>query len=489
MPELYPYQRVGSAFLATARAALNGDDMGVGKTPETIRAVQLLAAAGESVTPALIVCPRTVKKVWAEKLAEWAPELRVTVPKAGTPAAVAGCEQVRAGQADVLVLNYEALANVSRLAPYGSVRLEGCTNCDPLSNRSPARCQRERKAANEIPWRTVIADEAHNVLDPKAQRVRALWALADGAEFRFALTGTPPEDPSRLWTLMRFVSPGEFARKSAFVDRYVETAPNIWSGFDEAVGFRADRREEFDRFFLPRFIRRPKAAVLPDLPPKTYLRRDVELGQKQRRAYDQFREGLIAEVNNGTIFALNPLAKVTRLRQFACSFATVNDAGGVDLDEPSSKLDDLEDVLAELGNRQAVIYAVYKDLLRLAEARLGTVGRITGDENDAQRSDAVDKFRAGDLQLMLCTFGAGGEGIDGLQVADTVILLQRSWSPSANKQAEDRLHRLGQNSNVTVVDLVTVDTVEERVLATLEEKGARFEDLVRDADMLRRWLA
>ncbi len=488
---LYPYQRVGAAFLATARAALLADEMGTGKTPQTVRALQLLAAVGESVFPALVVCPASVKRVWATEFTKWAPGVRVEVPRSGTSAAETAIAGVRNGSTDVLVLNYESLPNVSRLAPYGSVRLEGCVNCDPLSKRAPARCQKERKVANEVAWRTVIADEAHRIKEPKTQTTRALWSLGDGAEFRFALTGSPlANTPEDLWSVMRFVSPAEYARKTAFVDRYVLTEPNIWSGYPDAIGFRADARAELDKFFLPRFIRRPKAAVLPDLPPKTYMRRDVDLTGKQAKVYDDMRRALVARLDAGTIYAQNPLMELLRLRQFASAYGEADGVGGMRLSEPSSKLDALEEVLDELGSKQAVVFAESRQLIDLAAARLASgVARITGEVPEEERATNLAAFQAGDVRILLCTIGAGGVGLD-MSAADTAIFLQRSFNAVLNTQAEDRIHRIGQESdNVTIVDLVTANTVEDHVLEALATKAAKLEDLVRDADTLRRWLS
>lgn len=486
-PRLYPYQRTGAAFLVTARQALLADEMGVGKTPETIRALQLLDAVGEAVFPAIVVCPASVKRVWEREFEKWWPAARVVVPRSGTVNARQAIEQ----GADVTVLNYEALLGVSRLAPFGDTRLEGCTNCDPLSKRSPARCEREKKPANEVAWRTVIADEAHRAKDPSAKSTRALWALGDAAEFRFALTGSPiANSPEDLWAVMRFVAPAEYARKTAFVERYVEMLPNVWSGYGTAVGFKAETRAEFDKFFLPRFLRRPKAAVLPDLPPKTYMVRDVELSGKQRTAYDEMKRALVARIDDGTIFAANPLMELLRLRQFAAAYGEADGENGMLLSEPSSKLDALEAVLAELGDRQAVVFAESRQLIDLAYTRLeGRAARITGAIPEQDRAINLEGFQQGQVPVLLCTIGAGGVGLD-MTAADTCIFLQRSFNAVLNAQAEDRIHRHGQTSdNVTVVDLVTRGTVEEHVFDALAEKAAKLEDLVRDADTLRRWLS
>jgi SNF2 family DNA or RNA helicase len=107
----------------------------------------------------------------------------------------------------------------------------------------------------------------------------------------------------------------------------------------------------------------------------------------------------------------------------------------------------------------------------------------TGSESSADRERGLVEFTSGKVQLFLATTGAGGEGIDGLQIADTCIFLQRPWSAVQSAQAEDRLHRVGQEAgSVTYIDLVTRGTIEERVMEALEEKQRRLQDVVRDEE-------
>ncbi len=493
LKSLYPYQVDGARFMRVAGSALVADEMGTGKTVQTVHTMRVLEAL-----PALVVCPNSVKSVWRKHVEEWT-TLRPVIAGSGTAALRKAADTVKNGDADVLITNWESLRSGSRLAPYPSVRLATCSNCDPTSRRKPHLCEREPKFLNEIEWQTVVADEAHHAKDPTSKQTRALWALGKGALHRYALTGTPlANTPDDLWSVMRFVAPEEYPAKVAFMSRYANMVPNMWSGFLEPKGFRADTREEFDRFFLPRFIRRLKAQVLPDLPPKTYERRDVRLTGKQLKAYQQMRDDMIAQLDSGLLVADSVLTAALRLRQFAAAYAELDEDGGVRLSEPSSTIDELEAVLEELGDRQAVVFAESKQLIKLAVERLRDTSRscpartvvcITSDEGTGEREDAIEAFRDGSASLLLATVGAGGEGVDGMQVADTAIFLQRPWSSVLNLQAEDRLHRIGQEGeNVTYVDIVTVDTVEERVFEVLQEKAEALEDLVRDRETMRRWL-
>ena len=497
---LYLFQRAGANFLRLAESALLADEMGTGKTVQTIALLEM-----DRLYPALIVSPPSVKAVWAREFARWAPNRRVAVAGSGSKDGESAANDVASGAADVLVINWEALRSLSRLAPFGSIRLETCSNCDPTSRKRPAQCQKEDKVLNLIRWAVVVADEAHKAKDPKSQQTRALWAIGDRAERRYALTGTPIANSLEdLWSVMRFVDPATFPAKWPFLERYGALVPNHFSGGFDVVGIREDRRDELNQFFLPRFLRRTKAQVLPDLPPKVYLRRDVVLSGKQRTAYNQMEKEMIAKVDGGTIVAENSLTASLRLRQLASAYGEVISQidwsgltpkdygklldtvdGQVKLSEPSSKLDELEVVLQELGpDRQAVIFAESRQLIELAAARLpdDSYGFVTGAVSLQERAASIARFQAGELKYMLVTTSAGGEGIT-LTAADVAIFLQRPWSAVANKQCEDRLHRIGQNGqSVTYIDLVTAGTVEEQVFEALERKAGRLQDVVQDPD-------
>jgi SNF2 family DNA or RNA helicase len=116
-------------------------------------------------------------------------------------------------------------------------------------------------------------------------------------------------------------------------------------------------------------------------------------------------------------------------------------------------------------------------------------GRIMGGVTPEARDAYVERFATGELRYMLCTLGAGGEAVDGLQVTDTAIFLQRPWSDDMNRQAEGRIKRDGQQGTPFFINLVTRDTVEFAVLDALKDKYEKLEELVHDAETLRRFLA
>jgi len=474
--KLYPFQRVGVAFLKAAGSALLADEMGTGKTVQAIVTLQEQGA-----WPALIVCPNSMKRTWFKELEKWAPEVSTIVLESGLAARhkalEAFAELVESGAPAALVVNWEALRLHTRLAGYGSIRLTDE--------------EKEKRELNAFLWEAIVADECHRAKDPKAKQTRALWGVSAKAKRRIALTGTPvANSPLDLWSIMHFCSPEEWASRTRWVDRYALQSWNNFGGMD-IVGLKSEHRDELFSYLDPRFLRRPKEAVLPDLPPKTYAKRYIELGSKQRKAYNQLRKEMIVELESGVLVASHPLQRLTRLVQFASAYGEMVE-DGLRLTEPSCKVDALEEIAEELGGKQAIVFAESRQLIELAATRLHklsyTCSQITGSVSPADRQANVDNFQAGETQFILATLGAGGEGIT-LTAADTTIFLQRSFSSVKNSQAEDRNHRIGQDRPVEVIDIIAADTIEEHVHEIMLGKQAKLEEVARDEATIKQWLS
>lgn len=496
---LYPFQYVGARFLNTAGDALLGDDMGTGKT------MQLLAALRDQGLPALVICPNSVKSSWAKAAAEWLPEV--------TPIVIGGSAAVKRRLFDgpaktnpnaLIIINIEAVRLHSRLAPYGSVRLARCRQCDK-SHGDPAlstsRCEVHHKELNDIPFKTVILDEAHRIKDPQSKQTRAVWAVAHmpSVERRWAATGTPiANDPSDLWPIGHFISPDEFPSKGAFVDRYCLMGWNN-DGGASVVGLNPEHREEFFSILDPRYRRMPKELVLPQLPQRVRTQRYVQMTPKQAKAYKEIEAGLISRLDDGSLLvAPNDLVAQVRLLQLASTYCQVDHTGEYDeygreklkvtlTDNPASpKLDDLMEILDELEGHQVAVSAESRQLIMLAAARLEKRGikhsLIVGGMSQYDRDFNLDRFQDGKNRVMLFTLKAGGTGLT-MTAADTMVCLQRSWSLIDNKQGEDRIHRIGseRHESINIIDIITEGTVEQSVqIPRLLEKMARLEEINRD---------
>jgi SNF2 family DNA or RNA helicase len=255
--------------------------------------------------------------------------------------------------------------------------------------------------------------------------------------------------------------------------------------------------QEFYASINPRMRRMLKAKVLHWLPPVINERRDVEMSSKQAKAYSQMRDLMIAELESGAaLMATSPLTQVTRLLQFASSYADMvadTETGEVRavLAEPSCKVDALMDDIenGDFGSDSVAVCAVSRQLIELLSAAMTKAGiehgLITGAQNEEERQRSIDDFQSGRTKWILFTAQAGGVGVT-LTAARRLIMLQRPWSLVDHKQALDRVHRIGSeiHDSVIITDYVTEGTVEERVIQVLDTKADNFEQIVRDKDKL-----
>lgn len=449
--------------------------MGVGKSCQAATAAWIAGGA------VLVVAPNSMKHRWAREFELWAPGYRTFVLE-GSAAQKrktldAAAEAWNQGLPVMVSTNWESLRTLSRLAPYGSTK----------------RTEKEQEAGplnSLISWNVVIADEAHRAKDPKSKQTRALWAVAQGARYRWALTGTPTlNTPGDLWAIGRFYDPDTYGdSRHKWHNRFVDYIETQWGPKD--IGLRKDRRPEFNAWFDMNFIRRTKDEVL-DLPPITYQTRELELTPKQRAAYNRMVDEMIVAVEGGVLMATDPLALLTRLSQIASATPVVDELDVVGLGLPSNKVAALLEILEE-GDGQLAVFAQSRKLIELAEGELLRKGidtvSITGRVQAAQRDMNVSTFQGGGARVALCTLGAGSEGIN-LYAADTAVFLQRSYAYGMNQQAESRIHRNGQEADkVTIIDLVSKDTLDEDVIEALHSKAGMAEQVLRDQarQMLRK---
>jgi SNF2 family DNA or RNA helicase len=376
-------------------------------------------------------------------------------------------EEAQDDPSALIIINIEAVRIHSKLAPYGSVRLRRCAECggseseeqnaiDPLGAAvKPSRCEVHLKELNHISFKTVIVDEAHRMKDPSSKQTRACWAVGhqDTVTRRYALTGTPiSQDMGDLWSIMHFIAPHEHPTRGGWVERFCLLG---WGaeGQLEILGIRPDTREEFFRIIDPRTRRMPKALVLPQLPPKIYERRVVELTTKQRKAYKELEDHLVTRLEDGRrVVTTNSLTNQIRLTQLASSyFEVIEEPGsngevkrGIRMCDPSPKLDDM--MLLDRGDllgKQYVVCAVSRQLIEMAAGRLekfygpDQVVQVTGAIQPGIRQANLAAFQQGRAKVLLFTIQAGGTGLN-MTAADTMIRLQRSCASTGSGQTSTR---------------------------------------------------
>ena len=466
---LRPYQEEGFQFLAHLAArgfgGILADDMGLGKTVQTLawllhqahtHAAAQAGSADKKPFRAVVICPKSVMHGWLTETERFAPELSAEI---FTPLISYGTKMP--GPADrgaLLVVNYAQL------------RL------------NTAWFHRHN-------WDAVILDEAQFIKNPTSQT--AAIARAIPAAHRVALTGTPIENRLLdLWSLFAFAQPGLLGSQAGFRRQYPAEDPTS-----------AARLRRRVRHFM---LRRTKAQVAPELPPRTEDIILVDLDGEQRSLYDaelkRARAQLLGIETARALDAVrfNVLASLLRLRQICCHPALVS---GAHSEIPSAKLDALLERLEELRDegQQVLVFSQFVSLLELIEPRLqaADIGYLKLTGATENRAELVDQFqRDRSKTVFLLSLKAAGSGLN-LTAASYVILCDPWWNPAVEAQAIDRTHRIGQTQPVVAYRLVAADTVEQKILALQRDKAALANAVVQeeslasvlDLDSLRQILA
>jgi len=440
--KLRNYQRTGAAFLQKAGRAILADDMGTGKTLQAITACE---ARGDQ--KVLIICPNTLKDTWKQEIEKWAGQEAIVVdgPKKKREQAI---KQFEAGEAKYLIINYE------------SARLH-----DELA---------------QIDWETNILDEAHKIKNRKAQQTKAVKQYK--ADRVYLLTGTPMLNRAwELWSLLNRLYPKKFTSFWRFAERYCQVYNNGW-GMQIDPGTK-EQEQELREFLEPIMLRRTKEEVLTELPPKVYHRHLVELKGQQAKIYKQMEREAIAELTEEAVAAPVVIAKITRLRQIAISPQLLDKNIG-----QSAKFDALMDIIEEnCQHRKIVVFSQFRKAIELFAPKLEEKGigyaMVTGEVKQKDRAEATRRFQEDpETRVMLATIEAGGLGLTWT-AADMAVFLDRHWTPGINTQAEDRLHRIGQDKSVDIINLVAKNTVEQHIENLLATKAKSFEAIINGKEL------
>ncbi|PSK96679.1 helicase-like protein [Haloactinopolyspora alba] len=466
----YPWQLEGAQMIASVGKVLLTDEPGTGKTITAILGIVERGGQDDPVWPVVCVVPASVVDPWVEAWRTWAPARR-TVAWRGTPAQ----RRKLAGTADVYVASYDT----ARIDAPPEAHSRGGR---PLLDLEPG---------------AVVVDECHLIKNQRSLRSLAVRRLTRHADTVVALSGTPiTHHPGDLWPTLVALEPAAWPSRERWVDRYCQSVSGDYD--EEIIGLHPHREPEFRTTLLGATRRVAKADVLSQLPPKVYSVRTVELPQAWRKIYDDVESKMLAELPDGEeLSVMSVLAQLTRLSQLASAAADIAvstevDEDGVEhehvtvtLKRPSWKVDALLEVLAERPGQAVGVFAPSRQLITLAgeaAAKAGyRVGYVVGGQCMTERTETVNAFQSGELDVICCTTGAGGVGLT-LTAARTAVFLQRPWSIVEAMQAEDRFHRIGseQHDSIEIVDVVAARTIDTRVRAVLREKAGQLGDLVQD---------
>ena len=445
--ELRDYQVEGFVWLSRlarwGAGACLADDMGLGKTVQAIAVMLNHAADG----PCLVVAPTSVCPNWEAEIARFAPTLRThRLSSAGDRAAlIAGL-----GPRDVLICSYGLLHQAA----------------EELGGRA---------------WQMAVLDEAQAIKNADTKRAQAVQSLQAG--FRLALTGTPVENYlDELWSLFNFVNPGLLGSREGFQKRF---ARPIERDKDPHA------RQALRALMRPFLLRRTKAAVLSELPPRTEQTLNVEMPDAERAFYEALRQRSLERI--AALDApegrrkIQILAEITRLRRACCNPALIDAAAGV----PSGKLAAFMELVEELirNRHRALVFSQFVGHLALVRAALDARSiryeYLDGSTPSNERERRVAAFQAGGADLFLISLRAGGTGLN-LTAADYVVHLDPWWNPAVEDQASDRAHRIGQERPVTIYRLIMQDSIEERILRLHRDKRDLASELLDGSEVAGR---
>lgn len=433
---LRDYQRLGAAWLHHLHSQRLGgvlaDEMGLGKT------IQALAMLSTLRGTSLVVCPASLVENWRREAARFVPDLRVRVHH--------GADRGENGDfsgMDLVVTSYGTLV-------------------------------RDRGMFERQSFECLVADEAQHVKNRRTQNAAALRAIQ--AQSRLMLTGTPVENTiDDLRSIFEIALPGA-----------IKPIPPDARG-DDRRWHEAHVRKQTAPFIL----RRTKAQVAPELPPKIEQVIHCEAGPEQRAFYEQVRTSTEGEIEKlefsggkDAQVRLAVLTQLLRLRQVCCDPALL--PGGDEI--ASAKMEAFLELLDEAvddGHRM-LVFSQFTSLLRLVRGELEARGlpfaSIDGSMSPKARQNEVDRFQASDeVPVFLISLKAGGTGLN-LTGADTVVHFDPWWNPAVEAQATDRAHRIGQTRTVNVYKLIVAGTVEEKVLALQAEKARLLADVFDESD-------
>ena len=325
-------------------------------------------------------------------------------------------------------------------------------------------------------------DESTTIKTPTAARTKAVVKLSKMAQYRRILTGSPvTKSPLDLYSQAEFLDPAFLDQPSfwTFKSRYCVMVKRRISGshqFNMIVSYK--NLDELTKL-IDTFSYRVLKEECLDLPDKIYMTREVELSAKQIDAYHQLKEFAVAELKEGSMTTFSALTQLMRLHQVTCGFMTTDDGRLVDLHDAKGKIPRLEtllDVLEEVDGK-VIIWANYrhniKHLTTALRKKYGpqSTESFYGDTKQQDREDILSRFMAPDSELryLVANPRTGGYGLN-LTVSHTIIYYSNSYDLEVRMQSEDRIHRIGQTSKATYIDLVARKTIDENIIKALKTK-------------------
>ena len=434
-------------------------EMGTGKSKVAVDNIAILYEAGK-ITAALIVAPKGVYDNWVRgEIPAHLPDRIVRHVMRWSPVKTQKYENELKGfiidkdqKLKIFVMNVEAFS-------------------------SERGFEAAQAFLHQNPDNMIVVDESTTIKNRKAQRTANLIKLRDLAKYRRILTGSPiTKSPMDLFSQCELLKEKCLGFNSyfAYQSRYANVQKRTMGhrSFQQIVGYR--RLDELSEK-LDKISNRTLKEDCLDLPEKVYIKRFVDLTPEQERVYNQMKKLALAKLETGELATTaSVLTQIMRLQQICCGHFQPDDEDIKTL--KNNRMSELMDLIEEV-NGKAIIWATYThDILNIAATireRFGddSVACYYGGTQQDDRQDIVNRFqdRRDPLRFFVGQPKTGGYGIT-LTAANTVIYYSNSYDLEIRLQSEDRAHRIGQTNKVTYIDLVSPNTIDEKILTALRSK-------------------
>lgn len=438
------YQKSGYYWLKKLEQLnLNGilaDDMGLGKT---LQVITLLDSSRKEDRHSLVVCPSSLLYNWQKEVEKFSPTL--------TCQAISGSATERKEQIDN-IKNYD------------------------LSIITYDILKRDIEEFNDKEFYYVILDEAQYIKNQRTKNAFSVKQLK--AEHRLALTGTPIENTlAELWSIFDFLMPKFLFNYHYFQNTYEKP---IVQQKDEEIS------KELKHLVEPFILRRTKKEVLKELPEKVETLYTIDFSEKEWSLYvanlSLVNKDLKEQLKMDNVDRFQVLAMLTRLRQICCDPKIVFE----NYEEERSKLKACLSLIETLvaSNKKILLFSSFTTVLDTLKEELAKMNiasyTLKGNTSKEERHRLVERFQIDDTPVFLISLKAGGTGLN-LTAAEAVIHYDPWWNMSAQNQATDRAHRIGQKNMVSVYNLIMKDSIEEKIVRLQQEKKNLADVFVEDS--------
>jgi len=319
-------------------------------------------------------------------------------------------------------------------------------------------------------------DESTTIKNPSAKRTKSILRLSTEAKYRRIMTGSPvTKNPLDLYSQCEFLSPWllDFTSYYAFRNRYAEMKTLNVRGRSIQIVDKFKNLGELSEQ-LKGFSYRVLKEDCLDLPEKNWTKRQIILSSDQRKIYTEMKQTALAHLNGKVTSTMTVLTQLMRLHQITCGHFTADD--GTTQEIANNRISELMNVLNELEGK-AIIWANYQhDIINIIKEVVkvhgpGSIVDYYGLTPQDERQENIRKFQnpTSSVRFIVGTPQTGGYGIT-LTAANTVIYYSNGYDLEKRLQSEDRAHRIGQKKNVTYVDIIAEDTVDEKIVKALRDK-------------------